>query len=202
MHVKKQKRGGFIPAAALAGLAGRAALSWAVPKVLNMVTKRKKGRGVMLQGAKGRGVMLQGSKGGALYMHGSKANCGCKKGGALYMVGAKPGRGIKEMVSAAVKNPMVQNLIKKGKDELKRHAIYAIENPQQAYKNVKKMVTGKGVKRSMKSLRVKGHKLSKKVGIESAQAGGTTAITISKVFKPNAALKQPLTFKEIKKRVV
>jgi|SaaInl25SG_5_DNA_1037380.scaffolds.fasta_scaffold06310_2 hypothetical protein len=192
MHVKKHKRGGFIPAAALAGLAGRAALSWAVPKALNMMTKRKKGKGVMLQGAKG----------GALYMHGSKANCGCKKGGALYMVGAKPGRGIKEMVSAAVKNPMVQNLIKRGKDELKRHAMYAIENPEQAYKNVKKMVTGKGVKRSMKSLRVKGRGLSKKVGIESAQAGGTTSITISKVFKPNAALKQPLTFKQIKKRVV
>ncbi len=190
MYVKK-RRGGFIPAAALAGLAGRAALSWAVPKVLNMVTKRKRGKG----------VMLQGSKGGALYMNGSKVNCGCKRGGALYMPGAKPGRGIKEMVSAAVKNPMVQNLIKKGKDELKRHAIYAIENPQQAYKNVRKMVTGKGVKRP-RTLRVKGRGLSKKVGIESSQAGGTTSVTISKVFKPNAALKQPLTFKEIKKRVV
>ena len=190
MYVKK-RRGGFIPAAALAGLAGRAALSWAVPKVLNMVTKRKRGKG----------VMLQGSKGGALYMNGSKANCGCKRGGALYMPGAKPGRGIKEMVSAAVKNPMVQNLIKKGKDELKRHTIYAIENPQQAYKNVRKMVTGKGVKRP-RTLRVRGRGLSKKVGIESSQAGGTTSVTISKVFKPNAALKQPLTFKEIKKRVV
>jgi hypothetical protein len=193
MHVKKQKRGGFIPAAALAGLAGRAALSWAVPKALDMMTKRKK---------KGKGVMLQGSKGGALYMHGSKPSGGRRRGGALYMAGAKPGRGIKEMVSAAVKNPMVQNLIRKGKDELKRHAVYAIENPEQAYKNVRKMVTGKGVKRSMKSLRVRGRGLSKKVGIESAQAGGTTAITISKVFKPNAALKEPLTFKEIKKRVV
>ena len=192
MNVKKQKRGGFIPAAALAGLAGRAALSWAVPKALNMMTKRKKGKG----------VMLQGSKGGALYMLGSKPSGRRKRGGALYMPGAKPGRGIKEMVSAAVKNPMVQNLIRKGKDELKRHAIYAIENPEQAYKNVRKMVTGKGVKRSMKSLRVRGRGLSKKVGIESAQTGGTTAITISKVFKPNAALKEPLTFKEIKKRVV
>ena len=186
----KRRRGGFIPAAAMAGLVGRAAISWAVPKALDMLTKKR-----------GKGVMLQGSKGGALYMNGSKGNCGCKRGGALYMPGAKPGRGIKEMVSAAIKNPAVQSLIRKGKDELKRHAVYAIENPEQAYKNIKKMVTGKGVKKP-KTLRVRGRGLSKKVGIESSQAGGTTSITISKVFKPNAALIQPMTFKEIKKRVV
>jgi len=187
----KRRRGGFIPAAALAGLVGRAAVSWAVPKALDAMTRRKRGKG----------VMLQGSKGGALYMNGSKGNCGCKRGGALYMPGAKPGRGIKEMVSSAIKNPAVQGMINRAKTEAKRHINYAIDNPEQAYKNVRKMITGKGVKKP-RTLRVRGRGLSKKVGIESSQAGGTTSITISKVFKPNAALKQPMTFKEIKKRVV
>ena len=187
----KRRRGGFIPAAALASLVGRAAVSWAVPKALDAMTRRKRGKG----------VMLQGSKGGALYMNGSKGNCGCKRGGALYVNGSKGGRGIKEMVSSAIKNPAVQGMINRAKTEAKRHINYAIDNPEQAYKNVRKMITGKGVKKP-RTLRVRGRGLSKKVGIESSQAGGTTSITISKVFKPNAALKQPLTFKEIKKRVV
>jgi len=202
MNNKMTKRGGFIPAAALAGLVGRAAVGWAVPKALNYMSKKKKGKGHK----KGHGVVVPGSRGGALYLHGSmpKPARGRKAGRALYMPGAsKPGRGIKEMARQALNNPMIKQMVDKAKSQVKRHINYAIDNPEKAYKNVKKMITGKGMQsKSMRTLSVKQRKLPKqKIGIESSQQGGTTSITISKHFKPNAAMPQPMTFREIKNKI-
>jgi hypothetical protein len=199
------KRGGFIPAAALAGLLGRSALSWAVPKALNYMTKKKKGKGHK----KGHGVVVPGSRGGALYLHGSmpKPARGRKAGRALYMPGAsKPGRGIKEMAMKAMNNPMIKQMVDRAKSQVKRHINYAIDNPEKAYKNVKKMITGKGMQKSvgksMRTLSVKQRRLPKqKVGIESSQQGGTTSITISRHFKPNQTIVQPMTFKQIKNKM-
>ena len=191
------KRGGFIPAAALAGLVGRAAVGWAVPKVLNFMTKNKR---------KGKGVVLSGSRGGALYLHGSVPSAR-KRGRALYMPGAKPGRGIKEVVKSAMQNPYVQGMVQKAKAQAKRHLSYAIDNPEQAFKNVKKMITGKGMQKrsvgkAMRTISVKQRRLPKqKVGIESSQQGGTTSITISRHFKPNQTIVQPMTFKQIKNKM-
>ena len=201
MNNKMTKRGGFIPAAALAGLVGRSAVGWLVPKALNYMTMKKKGKGHR----KGHGVVVPGSRGGALYMLGSmpKQTRGRKAGRALFMAGAKPGRGIKEIVKSAMQNPYVQGMVQKAKSEVKRHINYAIDNPEKAYNNVKKMITGKGMRnKSMRSISVKQRKLPKqKVGIESSQQGGTTSITISRHFKPNAAMPKPLTFKEIKNKI-
>jgi hypothetical protein len=203
MNNKMTKRGGFIPAAALAGLVGRAAVGWAVPKALNYMSKKKKGKGHK----KGHGVVVPGSRGGALYLHGSMPSAR-KKGRALFMPGAKPGRGIKEMAQKAMKNPMIKQMVDRAKSQVKRHINYALDNPEQAYKNVKRMITGgegmkrKSVGKAMRTLSVKQRRLPKqKVGIESSQQGGTTAITISKHFKPNAAMPQPMTFKEIKNKI-
>jgi len=195
------KRGGFIPAAALAGLVGRAAVGWAVPKALNFMTKNKR---------KGKGVVLSGSRGGALYLHGSmpKPARGRKAGRALYMPGAsKPGRGIKEMAMKAMNNPMIKQMVDRAKAQAKRHLSYAIDNPEQAFKNVKKMITGKGMQKrsvgkAMRTISVKQRRLPKqKTGIESSQQGGTTSITISRHFKPNQTIVQPMTFKQIKNKM-
>ena len=203
MNNKMTKRGGFIPAAALAGLVGRSAVGWLVPKALNYMTKKKKGKGHR----KGHGVVVPGSRGGALYMLGSmpKPARGRKAGRALYMPGAsKPGRGIKEMAMQALNNPMIKQMVDRAKSQVKRHINYAIDNPEKAYNNVKKMITGKGMKKnkSMRTISVKQRNLPKQnVGIESSQQGGTTSITVSRHFKPNDAMPKPLTFKEIKNKI-
>lgn len=194
-----KRRGGFIPAAALAGLVGRAAVGWAVPKALNYLTKKRK---------KGKGVTLPGSRGGALYMHGAKSKRGCgvalhgsKPGYGLILHGSKPGRGIKQIVQKAMRNPVVQGMVAKAKQQVKRHMNYAIDNPGQAFKNVKKMVTGSGHKK-VRTLRVKQRRVPKqRVAVESSQAGGTTAITLSKHFKPNAAMKAPMSMRQIKNKI-
>ena len=202
MNNKMTKRGGFIPATVLAGLVGRAAVGWAVPKALDYMTKKKGGKGHK----KGHGVVVPGSRGGALFLHGSVPSAR-KRGRALYMPGAKPGRGIKELAQKALQNPWVKSMVNKAKNEVKRHINYALDNPEQAYKNVKRMITGgEGMRKrgrgAMRTLSVKQRGLPKqKVGIESSQQGGTTAITISKHFKPNAAMPQPMTFKEIKNKI-
>lgn len=190
-----KRQGGFIPAAALAGIVGRAAVGWAVPKVLSYMTNKKK---------RGKSVTLPGS-GGALYLHGSKPGRRRGRGGALFQAGARPGHGIKQIVQKALKNPYVKGMVEKAKQQTKRHINYAIDNPQQAFKNVKKMVTGgKGMRkgRGMKTLNVRPRRLPKqKVGIESNQAGGTTSITLSKHFKPNMAVKDPLSMRQIKNKI-
>lgn len=202
MNNKMTKRGGFIPAAALAGLVGRAAVGWAVPKALDYMTKKKGGKGHK----KGHGVVVPGSRGGALFLHGSVPSAR-KRGRALYMPGAKPGRGIKELAQKALQNPWVKSMVNKAKNEVKRHINYALDNPEQAYKNVKRMITGgEGMRKrgrgAMRTLSVKQRRLPRQqVGIESSQQGGTTAITISRHFKPNAVMPKPMTFREIKNKI-
>ena len=189
-------RGGMIPAAALAGIVGRAAVGWAVPKVLNYMTKK---RGKKSGGA----VNPHGSRGGALNLLGSKPNTGRRRrGGAVNPHGSKPGHGIKQIAQKALQNPLVQGMVAKAKQQAKRHINYAIDNPQQAFKNVQKMVRGGKGYKTMRSLNVRKRKFPKqKVGIESNQAGGTTSITISKHFKPNMAVKTPLSMKQIKNKI-
>lgn len=183
----RKARGGFVPTmGALAAVAGRSALGWLVPKVMNWVTKKagkkskgKKGKGVqLLGGQKGKGVQLLGGHG--LYLHGKKGN------------------GIKQIASKIKNSAVVKGLVARAKKEAVRHAKYAVDNPQTAYNNVKKIVTGKGVKK-MKSLTVKQRKIPKqKVAIASNQAGGTTAITISKRFGTNKSIAEPMSLKRIR----
>lgn len=199
-------RGGMIPAAALAGIVGRAAVGWAVPKVLNYMTKKrgkKSGGAVNPHGSRGGAVNPHGSRGGALNLLGSKPNTGRRRrGGAVNPHGAKPGHGIKQIAQKALQNPLVQGMVAKAKQQAKRHINYAIDNPQQAFKNVQKMVRGGKGYKTMRSLNVRKRKFPKqKVGIESNQAGGTTSITISKHFKPNMAVKAPLSMRQIKNKI-
>lgn len=197
MHKKmiKRPRGGFIPAAALAGLAGRAAISWAVPKALNYLSKKrgKKGKGLYNHGSKGpcckhgKGLYPHGGRG--LYPHGGKG---------LYLHG-KQGKGIKQVISRISKNPMVQNLIKRGKQYLKSKVNQAIDDPIGTYHKVRKMVSGKGNK--IRTFKVKQRRLPKqRVGVESSQVGRTTAITMSRAFKPSAMARE-MSIKQIKKSV-
>ena len=194
----RKARGGFVPTmGALAAVAGRSALGWLVPKVMNWVTKKagkkskgKKGKGVqLLGGQKGKGVqLLGGQKGKGVQLLG---------GHGLYLHGKK-GNGIKQIASKIKNSAVVKGLVARAKKEAVRHAKYAVDNPQTAYNNVKKIVTGKGVKK-MKSLTVKQRKIPKqKVAIASNQAGGTTAITISKRFGTNKSIAQPMSLKRIR----
>lgn len=172
----RKARGGFVPTmGALAAVAGRSALGWLVPKVMNWVTKKA---GKKSKGKKGKGVQLLGGHG--LYLHGKKGN------------------GIKQIASKIKNSAVVKGLVARAKKEGARHAKYAVDNPQTAYNNVKKIVTGKGVKK-MKSLTVKQRKIPKqKVAIASNQAGGTTAITISKRFGTNKSIAEPMSLKRIR----
>jgi len=90
----------------------------------------------------------------------------------------------------------------RGKTELKRHVNYAIDNPMKSYNDVKKLVMGKGYKkRKTKSLNVKRQSFPKqKVGKDSNQQGGTTAVTLSRVFKPGHEA-VPKTIKQIKNKL-
>ena len=90
-----------------------------------------------------------------------------------------------------------------GKRELKNHVNYVIDNPMQAYNNVKKLVTGKGYRKAKKAktLNVKRQPFPKqKVGIDSNQTGGTTVVTLSRVFKPGHEA-VPKTIKKIKNKL-
>ena len=55
------RKGGFLGASALAGIVGRNALKWLVPKAISWASKK---------------TTKKKTKGKGLYMHGSKAKCG------------------------------------------------------------------------------------------------------------------------------
>jgi len=117
-------------------------------------------------------------------------------GGALRLLGSKG----KRYSGNSIMNRILQAAKKRGKQELKRSVNYAIDNPKKSYKKVKKLFTGSGYKEA-KTINVKRQTLPKqKVGINSNQAGGTTSITQSKVFRAgNPAI--PKTIKRIKNQL-
>jgi hypothetical protein len=187
----RKMKGGMIPAM-LATMAGKQALSYLVPKVASWVSGKvtgKKGKSLRLVG--GNGVRNIGSSlrplgGAGMTLLGSKGKCAkCSHGNGFMM------------------NKLITAAKAVGKRELKNHVNYAIDNPMQAYNNVKKLVTGKGYRKAKKSktLHVKHQSFPKqKVGIDSNQAGGTTAITLSRVFKPGHEA-VPKTIKQIKNKL-
>jgi hypothetical protein len=117
-------------------------------------------------------------------------------GGALRLLGSKG----KRYSGNSIMNRIVQAAKKRGKQELKRSVNYAIDNPKKSYKKVKKLFTGSGYKEA-RTINVKRQTLPKqKVGINSNQAGGTTSITQSKVFREgHPAI--PKTIKRIKNQL-
>ena len=185
----RKMKGGMIPAM-LATMAGKQALSYLVPKVASWVAGKvtgKKGKGMRLVGRSLR--PLGGSLrplGSGMTLLGSKGKCAkCSHGNGFMM------------------NKLITAAKAVGKRELKNHVNYAIDNPMQAYNNVKKLVSGKGYRKAKKSktLHVKHQSFPKqKVGIDSNQAGGTTAITLSRVFKPGHEA-VPKTIKQIKNKL-
>jgi len=195
MRTMRKMKGGMIPAM-LATMAGKQALSYLVPKVASWVAGKvagKKGKGMRLVGRSLR--PLGGSLrplGSGMTLLGSKGKCAkCSHGNGFMM---------NKLISAAKAV---------GKRELKNHVNYAIDNPMQSYNNMKKLVSGKGYRKAKKSktyvgggtLNVKRQSFPKqKVRIDSNQAGGTTAITLSKVFKPGHEA-VPKTIKQIKNKL-
>ena len=184
------KQGGML--SMLAGMAGKQALSYLAPKVAKWVSGKvagKKGKSLRLVGGKGVrniGSSIRPLGGAGMTLLGSKGKCAkCSHGNGFMM---------NKLISAA-------KVV--GKRELKNHVNYAIDNPMQAYNNVKKLVMGKGYKKAKKSktLKVKHQSFPKqKVRIDSNQAGGTTAVTLSRVFKPGHEA-VPKTIKRIKNQL-
>ena len=179
----RKMKGGMIPAM-LVTMAGKQVLSYLAPKVASWV----KGK---VTGKKGNGIRPVGRSlrplgGAGMTLLGSKGKCvKCSHGNGFMM---------NKLISAA-------KVV--GKRELKNHVNYAIDNPMQAYNNVKKLVSGKGYRKAKKSktLNVKRQSFPKqKVQIDSNQAGGTTAITLSRVFKPGHEA-VPKTIKQIKNKL-
>ena len=187
----RRPKGGFLPAM-LAGAVGRAALGYLVPKAMDYVSKKmkgkKRGKGIRLLGSKSKGCGLY-RHGAGLYPHGGRG---------LYQHGQK-GKGIKQIITKLKTNPMVQNLIKRGKEYVKSKVNQAIDDPIGTYKAVRKAVTGKG-RKAMKTLSVKQKRMPKRqmTGIESSQVGRTTAITLSKTF-PHTTRARTKTIKQLKK---
>ena len=226
------KQGGFL--GAIAGMAGKQALSYLAPKVASWVAgkvmgkKGKKGTSLRLVG--GSGMPYVGMRKGYKGMGGNEGsrvkgnrnsqmgygmkfgmpNMGMRMGsgvrpgggalrplgGALRLLGSKG----KRYSGNSIMNRIVQAAKKRGKQELKRSVNYAIDNPKKSYKKVKKLFTGSGYKEA-RTINVKRQTLPKqKVGINSNQAGGTTSITQSKVFREgHPAI--PKTIKRIKNQL-
>jgi len=190
MRYMRKMKGGFLPAM-LAGYAGKQALSYLAPKVASWVAGKvtgKKGKSLRLVGGNGVrpvGRSLRPLGGAGMTLLGSKGKCAkCSHGNGM----------MNKLISAAKAV---------GKRELKNHAKYAIDNPMQAYNNVKKLVMGQGYKKAKKSktLNVKRQSFPKqKVSIDSNQQGGTTAVTLSRVFKPGHEA-VPKTIKQIKNKL-
>jgi len=222
------RSGGFL--GAIAGMAGRQALSYLVPKVASwaagkvMGKKGKKGTSLRLVGGSGMpnvGMRKFGGTAGMLIkgMRSHQMGYGMKFGmpnmsmGMRNMgMGVRPGGGALRPLGGALRllrskgkrysgnsimNRIVQAAKKRGTRELKRGVNYAIDNPKKLYKKVKKLFTGSGYKEA-RTINVRRTALPKqKVGINSNQAGGTTAITQSKVFRAgNSAT--PKTIERIK----
>jgi len=189
MRTMRKMKGGMLPV--IAAMAGKQALSYLVPKVASWISGKvtgKKGKSLRLVGRSlrplGNGIRPVGGAGMTLL--GSKGKCAkCSHGNGFMM---------NKLISAA-------KVV--GKRELKNHVNYAIDNPMQAYNNVKKLVSGKGYRKAKKSktLNVKRQSFPKqKVGIDSNQQGGTTAVTLSRVFKPGHEA-VPKTIKQIKNKL-
>jgi len=182
----RKMKGGMIPAM-LAGYAGKQALSYLLPKVASWAAKKIKGKGVRTlgKGVRNIGSSIRPLGGAGMTLLGKKGTCAkCSHGNGM----------MNKLISAAKAV---------GKRELKNHVNYAIDNPMQAYNNVKKLVMGKGYKKAKKSktLKVKHQSFPKqKVRIDSNQAGGTTAVTLSRVFKPGHEA-VPKTIKRIKNQL-
>ena len=193
----RKMKGGMLPTM-LATMAGKQVLSYLAPKVASWVKGKvtgKKGNGLRFVGGKGVRNIGNGIRpvgGAGMTLLGSKGKCvKCSHGNGFMM---------NKLISAAKAV---------GKRELKNHVNYAIDNPMQAYNNVKKLVSGKGYRKAKKSktyvrggtLNVKRQSFPKqKVQMDSNQAGGTTAITLSRVFKPGHEA-VPKTIKQIKNKL-
>jgi len=219
------KQGGFL--GAIAGMAGKQALSYLAPKVASWVAgkvmgkKGKKGTSLRLVGGSGmpnvgmrKGYKMKGMGNEGMPIKGMRnwqmgygmkfgmpnmgmrMGNGVRPGGALRLLGSKG----KRYSGNSIMNRIVQAAKKRGKQELKRGVNYAIDNPKKSYKAVKKLFTGSGMKEA-RTINVRRTALPKqKVGINSNQAGGTTAITQSKVFRAgHPAI--PKTIKRIKNQL-
>ena len=197
----RRPKGGFLPAM-LAGAVGRAALGYLVPKAMDYVSKKmkgkKRGKGIRLLGSKSKGCGLY-RHGAGLYPHGGRGLY--PHGGKGIVLHGQKGKGIKQIITKLKTNPMVQNLIKRGKEYVKSKVNQAIDDPIGTYKSVRKAVTGKG-RKAMKTLSVKQRRMPKRqlTGVESSQVGRTTAITLSKTF-PHTTRARTKTIKQIKKIV-
>lgn len=182
----RNKKGGFI------GLTSAALARYAIPMAVSYLKSRGK------KGKKGKGVKQLGTK--------------CCKGYGVRRLGTGHYRGHKggniffdNLKKAATKlwnNPDVQKLVNKGKDYIKRNVRYAITNPEQSYKNVRKFITGKG----MKQLKVKGKRMPRKSASVSGvhSASGPGLITMSKRLPPKqlpATQTKKQMYKQIRRTV-
>jgi len=221
------RSGGFL--SGIAGMVGKQALSYLAPKVISLAAgkvmgkKGKKGTCLRLVGGSGmpnvgmrkgykdmgnEGMPIKGMQnwqmGYGMINMGMRMGSGVRPGGgalrplggALRLLGSKG----KRYSGNSIMNRIVQAAKKRGKQELKRGVNYAIDNPTKSYKAVKKLFTGSGYKEA-RTINVRRTALPRqKVGINSNQAGGTTAITQSKVFRAgHPAI--PKTIKRIKNQL-
>ena len=191
MRNMQKKEGGFL-ASMLAGYAGKQALSYLAPKVASWVASKNTGKqGKSLRLVSGKGVR---SLGNGIRPHG---------GAGMTLLGKKGKKCAKCWSGNRIINKLVSAAKTVGKRELKTHVNYTIDNPMQSYNNVKKLVMGAGYTKAKKAktLNVKRQSFPKqKVGIDSYQQGRTTAVTLSRVFKPGheAVFK---TIKQIKNKL-
>jgi len=128
--MRKMKQGGML--SMLAGMAGKQALSYLLPKVASWAAKKIKGKGVrsLRNGIRPVGRSLRPLGGAGMTLLGKKGKK-CAK--------CSSGNGIMNKLISAAKAV--------GKRELKNHVNYAIDNPMQSYNDVKKLVMGiKGIK--------------------------------------------------------
>ena len=72
-------------------------------------------------------------------------------GGAGMTLLGKKGKCAKSSHGNRMMNKLITAAKAVGKRELKNHVNYVIDNPMQAYNNVKKLVTGKGYRKAKKS---------------------------------------------------
>ena len=188
----RNKKGGFI------GLTSAALARYAIPMAVSYLKSKGK------KGKKGKGVRQFAS------------STKCCKGYGVRRLGTGHYRGHKggniffdNLKKAATKlwnNPDVQKLVNKGKDYIKRNVRYAITNPEQSYKNVRKFITGKG-HGGRRTLKVKGtgrmpRKSASVSGVHSASGPGL--ITMSKRLPPKklpATQTKKQMYKQIRRTV-
>lgn len=221
MTRKISKKGGFIPAAALAGMAGRAAFSYLAPKAINWASKKfskkKKGGGTSVHGGirrRGNGTNLHGNKGNGTNLHGSHHGNGTNLHGGRGMASHNKalissavynrGDGIKQIMAGLATNSAVKNIVKNtGKNMVKglikkqanKAVNYIVDNPDKVYNNVKKVFKGGEITKikKIKSMNVKpGRILKRQVAIEGTSQGGRGPVTTSRPFKHQLPVKTKL----------